>query len=302
MTVHNDIRGVYTALITPFTRDGSIDWSAFDKLLQLQAEAQVAGVVISGTTGESPTLTVDEKISLFRRARTLLPHSIKVMAGTGGNCTKQSTELSRLAQDAGVDSLLVVTPPYNKPSRAGLRAHFEAIAESVKIPLCLYHVPGRTGQRLSAEDLSYLCEIKSIAAVKEASGDLALFSKASQLSPNVHYLSGDDFTFLPSLSLGGVGVISVVTNIFPKAFVKLKMLACAGNRTTALEIHRTLYEFTELLFVESSPSPTKAILSMLGHIENSLRLPMVGVQPETLSKIQKSYELTSEKLRGLEAF
>ena len=261
------IRGVYTALVTPFNRDGVIDWTSFDKLLRRQHEANVAGVVISGTTGESPTLTIDEKVSLFRRARALLPRSVKVMAGTGDNCTKQSIELSKLAQDAGVDSLLIVTPPYNKPSRAGLRSHYEAIGLAVHIPVCLYHVPSRTGQRLSAEDLSYLCQVERIQAVKEASGDLSLFSNAFNLSKK-SYLSGDDFTFLPSLSVGGTGVISVVTNIFPKAFVLLQKYVESARYDEALKIHRALFPFIELLFLESSPSPTKAILAMQGMLEN----------------------------------
>ena len=300
MSRNHDIQGVYTALVTPFTRDGAIDWNAFDKLLQVQVSAEVAGVVISGTTGESPTLTVDEKISLFRRARAVLPRSIQVMAGTGGNCTTQSIELSRLAQDAGVDSLLIVTPPYNKPSRSGLMAHYEAIAKAVKIPLCLYHVPGRTGQRLSAEDLAFLCQIPEITAVKEASGDLSLFSKALDLS-DAQYLSGDDFTFLPSLSVGGKGVISVVTNIFPRAFVLLQKYQATQRAEDARRIHQALFAFTELLFVESSPSPTKAVLAHLGLIENSLRLPMVGVLPETSKKLQEAYQSTAQRLKELEA-
>jgi 4-hydroxy-tetrahydrodipicolinate synthase len=146
-----------------------------------------------------------------------------------------------------------------------------------------------------------LCEIPSITAVKEASGELSLFSKAAQLSGQVRYLSGDDFTFLPSLSVGGEGVISVVTNVFPKAFVKLYEHSKAGNSSMALEIHRTLYHFTELLFLESSPSPTKSVLAQIGLIEDSLRLPMVSVQPDTALKLKNSYQHTLNLLNELEA-
>lgn len=294
------ITGIYTALVTPFTSDGAIDWPAFDRLLDLQAKAEVDGVVISGTTGETPTLSVDEKVSLFRRARTSLPRNIAVMAGTGGNCTRQSLELSKLAQDAGVDSLLIVTPPYNKPSLAGLKAHYEALGQALRIPLCLYHVPGRTGQRLSAEELSVLCHVPQVKAVKEASGDLWLFSKARQSSEAV-YLSGDDFTFLPSLAVGGKGVISVVTNVFPRAFVVLQRRFEAKDYAGAQAIHDCLMPFTELLFSESSPGPTKAVLAQAGIIQNSLRLPMVPVLPQTASRLEESYRQTKQSLGLLEA-
>lgn len=287
--------GIYTALVTPFTKDESIDWAAFDRLLALQADAGVDGVVVTGTTGEVPTLSVDEKISLYRRARTQLPRGVQVMAGTGGNCTRQSVELSRLAQDAGVDSLLVVTPPYNKPSLEGLKAHYAAIGQAVRIPLCLYHVPGRTGQRLAAEDLAELCELEQIGAVKEASGDLSLFSK-SLSSSKALYLSGDDFTFLPSLAVGGRGVISVVTNIFPSAFVKLFMAYKAGEHGKALSIHEALFPLTELLFCESSPGPSKYLLSYMGVIENKLRLPLVPVRASTARKLEEAYESTKSRL------
>jgi 4-hydroxy-tetrahydrodipicolinate synthase len=294
------ITGVYTALVTPFTKDGAVDWGAFDKLLHLQAKAEVDGVVISGTTGEAPTLTIDEKVSLFRRARAQLPNHVKVMAGTGGNCTRQSVELSRLAQDAGVDSLLVVTPPYNKPSREGLRAHFEAIGRAVRIPICLYHVPSRTGQRLSAEDLSYLCQLSSVTAVKEASGELPLFAKAAQHSEAL-YLSGDDFTFLPSLAVGGRGIVSVVTNVFPRAFVQLLRHVQAARQVEALAIHQALMPFVEQLFSEASPGPVKAVLGHMGQISPTLRLPMVGVLPQTDAKLAASFESTRQRLQELGA-
>ncbi len=296
------ITGVYTAIVTPFTRDGQIEWGAFDKLLQLQAQAEVDGVVVTGTTGESPTLSVDEKVSLYRRARAFLPASVKVMAGTGGNCTKQSIELSKLAQDAGVDSLLIVTPPYNKPTREGLKAHYQAIADATRIPLCLYHVPSRTGQRLSAEDLAYICAIPQVTAVKEASAELPLFAKAVMLSGSgTDYLSGDDFTYLPSLAVGGQGVISVGTNVFPRAFVQMTRRFRHGDLGGALAIHQVLLPFTEHLFMESNPGPAKHVLASQGIIQDSLRLPLVTVLPETAQRLVKSYQETERQLRELGA-
>jgi 4-hydroxy-tetrahydrodipicolinate synthase len=298
----SQITGVYTAIITPFTKDGQIDWGAYDKLLQLQAQAEVDGVVVTGTTGESPTLSVDEKISLYRRARAFLPSQLKVMAGTGGNDTRQSVELSRLAQDAGVDSLLIVTPPYNKPTREGLYAHYEAIGKAVRIPLCLYHVPSRTGQKLSPEDLAHICSLPQVSAVKEASADLCLFSKAVSLTGGqATYLSGDDFTFLPTLAVGGQGVISVVTNIFPRAFVQLTRAWRRGDTAAALAIHQALFPLIECLFLESNPGPAKYILASQGLIQDSLRLPLVSVQPGTAKRLTECYETTRQKLQTLGA-
>jgi len=296
------ITGVYTAIATPFTKDGQIDWGAFDKLLHMQAQAEVDGVVVTGTTGESPTLSVDEKVSLYRRARAFLPASVKVMAGTGGNDTKQSVELSRLAQDAGVDSLLIVTPPYNKPTKEGLYAHYEAIGKAVRIPLCLYHVPSRTGQRLAPEDLAYICSLPQVTAVKEASADLCLFSKAVSLTQGqADYLSGDDFTFLPTLAVGGQGVISVVTNIFPRAFVQLTRRFRRGDTGGALAIHQAIFPLVESLFLESNPGPAKYILAQQGIIQDSLRLPLVSVQPPTAKRLNECFEITRQKLQDLGA-
>lgn len=295
------IKGVYTAIVTPFNQDGQVDWKAFDRLLDLQVKGGVDGVVVSGTTGESPTLTVDEKVSLFRRARAYLPASVQVMAGTGGNDTNQSIELSKLAEAAGVNSLLVVTPPYNKPTMAGLKGHFEAIGNSVKIPLCLYHVPGRTAQKLTPEELATLCEIPQITAVKEASADLFLFSKAL-IHSKANYLSGDDFTYLPSLALGGHGVISVVTNVFPKAFVELTKKYWAGDHQGALALHNALLPLIEGLFVEANPGPTKAILAHAGHIQNTVRLPLAICAKSNYEKLTKLYEHTKNQLVELGAF
>ncbi|RZA21057.1 MAG: 4-hydroxy-tetrahydrodipicolinate synthase [Proteobacteria bacterium] len=295
------IKGVYTAIVTPFTTDGQVDWKAFDKLLDLQVKGGVDGVVVSGTTGETPTLTVDEKVSLFRRARAYLPSTVQVMAGTGGNDTNQSIELSKLAEAAGVNSLLVVTPPYNKPTMAGLQGHFEAIGKSVKIPLCLYHVPGRTAQKLTAEELALLCEIPQVTAVKEASADLFLFSKAL-IHSKATYLSGDDFTYLPSLALGGHGVISVLTNVFPKAFVELTKKYWAGDHKGALEIHNALLPLIEGLFIEANPGPTKAILHHMGHIQNTVRLPLAICSKANYDKLAKSFEHTKNQLVELGAY
>ncbi|RYZ59118.1 MAG: 4-hydroxy-tetrahydrodipicolinate synthase, partial [Proteobacteria bacterium] len=193
------------------------------------------------------------------------------------------------------------TPPYNKPTLAGLKAHYEAIGQAVKIPLCLYHVPGRTAQKLSPEDLATLCDIPQITAVKEASADLFLFSKAL-IHSKANYLSGDDFTYLPSLALGGQGVISVVTNVFPKAFVEMTKSFWAGDNKRALTLHNALLPLIELLFVEANPSPAKDLLAHMGVIQNTLRLPLVTVLPANHEKLVTCFEQTKNQLVELGAF
>ncbi|MFW7378210.1 MAG: 4-hydroxy-tetrahydrodipicolinate synthase [Oligoflexus sp.] len=297
------LSGVMTAIITPFRQDGQIDWETFDRLLVKQEEAQVDGIVICGTTGEAPTLSVQEKLSLIRRARANVSRNIQIIAGTGGNDTQQSIELSRLAVDAGADALLVVTPPYNKPSPAGLQLHFRMIAEAVGMPIILYHVPGRTGQRLSALDMARICDINQVVAIKEASADLTLFSQTHrQTRHNVHQvavLSGDDFTYLPSLAVGGEGVISVVTNIFPEAFVAMTRRYLEGDRQTALAIHEALLPFVDILFCESNPGPIKAALHMEGFGHNYLRPPLVAVNETSYQKIKLLLDETKDLLKTL---
>lgn len=291
--------GVWTAVVTPFKGEQQhIDWDAFEAILKAQADAGVQGIVVSGTTGESPTLSVQEKLSLFRKARAVLPKSVRVMGGTGGNHTEQSVELSRLAQDAGCDSLLIVTPPYNKPSLAGLKAHFAAIQQAVSIPLCLYHVPGRTGQTLTPEAIAEICQNPQVLAVKEASANLELFSKARMLSQRA-FLSGDDMTYLPSLAVGGSGVISVVSNFFPAAMVAMTNAFQKGDHTKALAIHEALLPFMIGMFCETNPTPIKAAMAYRGDLKNQLRLPLVPVMDNNEKKVREWVDTTQTKLKSL---
>jgi 4-hydroxy-tetrahydrodipicolinate synthase len=289
---------VYTAIITPFKTDGTLDFDGFEKLLALQIEAEVTGVVVSGTTGEAPTLTDQEKLDLIRSARRILPKHMHVMAGTGSNDTISNIRLSLEAREAGADSLLIVTPPYNKPSIQGLTKHFRAIAEATALPVCLYHVPGRTGQLLTAASIATLTQIPGMKWVKEASGDLGLFGRAC-LQSKAEFLSGDDFTYLPSLAIGGCGVISVVTNVFPKAFVQMGRLFLAGEIHKAKQIHQVLFDFVDRLFCESNPSPVKAALHAAGFCQNVLRSPLAEVTAENYRVIEKSYRDTCASLSKL---
>ncbi len=297
--IPDDFHGVWTALVTPFRADLQIDWDAFEKLLKQQEDGGVHGVVISGTTGENPTLTVQEKLSLIRKARAILGSGVRLMAGTGDSNTQQSVELSRLAQDAGADSLLVVTPPYNKPSTAGLILHYKTIANAVKVPICLYHVPGRTGQMLTVDQIATVCQAAGLKAVKEASADVAFFSRA-QLKTGIPFLSGDDPTCLASMAVGGKGVVSVVSNVFPKAMVALHKAAEAGDRAKALALHNALLPALDVLALEVNPCPVKAALQVLGLCKNFLRPPMAEVSAANFMRIQEVISSTAEVLKRLQ--
>ena len=294
----SNLNGVWTALVTPFHEDGSLDMEGFEKLVKAQVNAKVDGVVVFGTTGESPTLTVQEKLTLIKKTKALVGDTIGIMAGAGGNNTAQTVELSKLCVDAGATSLLVVTPPYNKPGLNGLKAHYQAVTECVSIPVILYHVPGRTGAFLTDSVMLEVLKNQKIGAVKEASGDINYFTKVA-MNTKTPLLSGDDFTYLPSLAAGGQGVISVVTNIFPEAFVQMTELFNAGDNAKALKIHNALYEFTELLFKEPNPAPAKAALSIMGISKNYLRLPLTAVTDENFEAISKSYVSTQKALKDI---
>ncbi|MGE0171503.1 MAG: 4-hydroxy-tetrahydrodipicolinate synthase [Oligoflexales bacterium] len=294
----SSITGVYTAIATPFLPNSEIDWEGFEKLVGLQKEAKIDGLVVCGTTGESPALSVQEKLSLIRKAKVLANGQMKIMGGTGGNNTQQSVELSRLAVDAGADSLLIVTPPYNKPSLAGMIGHFSAIAKEVRVPLCLYHVPGRTGQHLTVEELREVCALPSVTSVKEASGNLAFYSRGIEAT-KASFLSGDDITFLPSLSVGGSGVVSVISNLFPKAWKRLYTSYQQKDLKDALAIHNATLELNQHLYCESNPGPLKAALSVAGICKNEVRLPLAPVRSENFEKVRATYQATVKNLKAL---
>jgi len=298
MPPSSNAAGVWTAIATPFAANGEIAWDHFSKHLAQQAAAGVTGVVVCGTTGESPTLSADEKIKLIQVARQELPKSIRVMAGTGGNDTAASVELSVKAAAAGADALLIVTPPYNKPTLSGLKLHFSRIAERAGLPVCLYHVPGRTAQTLTPEAIAELCQIKNVTMVKEASGDVALFSRALLKSGAV-FLSGDDPTYLASLAVGGLGCISVASNIYPKEMVALTKAVAAGDLAKARRLHDTLLAVIDVLFCETNPGPLKAALAIKGFCSNTLRAPLAPVSPENYRRISETLKQTDARLHEL---
>jgi 4-hydroxy-tetrahydrodipicolinate synthase len=300
MMPRNDFSGVWTAIATPFLPDERIDWKAFDALLDAQQAGGIRGIVVAGTTGEGPTLSNEEKLELVSRTRKRLAPTVRVMAGTGGNNTAQTIELSLKAQDCGADSLLIVTPPYNKPSPAGLQVHYRRIAESVRIPLCLYHVPGRTGQLLSADAIAAVCAIPGVSVVKEASGDVGLFSRALQKA-KVPFLTGDDGTFLPSLAVGGSGVISVVSNVFPRETVAIQNAFDQDRADLARQYHEAMFSFIDALFCEANPGPLKAALALAGLIGNVLRAPLAPVTAESHLRLETTMREARRRLEEVKA-
>jgi 4-hydroxy-tetrahydrodipicolinate synthase len=287
------MRGIYTALVTPFTSRGELDLAAYKRILDDQVAAGVAGVVPCGTTGETPTLSTDEKKTLIQTAIAALKGTgVKVMAGTGGNSTAETIEMSRWASDAGADALLIVTPYYNKPSQAGLEAHFRAVADTVKCEIMLYNVPGRTGVSLMAETIVNLAKHPRITALKEATGNVAFSSEIlDQLDAageKLDILSGDDATFLPMLSAGCVGVVSVSSNLFPRAMVAIQKHLEAGNIAEAQKVHRRFYPLFRDLFIDSNPVPIKHAMGLAGFCDAGLRAPLVRMNATHTAKLEAS--------------
>lgn len=280
-------KGVWTAIVTPFNQDGSLDLDSFARLIERQAKAGIDGVVISGTTGEAGTLTVQEKLTLIRKAKATAGEALQLMAGAGSSNTAQDIELAKLSVDAGADSLLVVTPAYCKPSFAGLKAHFSQIAAAVSAPICLYHVPSRTACNLPAEQLIELLGISNITAIKEASGDMATMTKLSGGCPSTTLLSGDDFSYLASLTAGGHGCVSVVGNVFPKLLVEMTKAYTVGDMAMAQKLNQDVVSASTALFLDSSPAPTKQILAHHGLCKDQLRLPLVPVSADKRPKVQE---------------
>ncbi|MBF0441453.1 MAG: 4-hydroxy-tetrahydrodipicolinate synthase [Oligoflexales bacterium] len=295
MTSNYDIKGVYTAIVTPFKNDSQIDFERFEFLIDFQLKNGVTGVVLAGSTGEGATLSNQEKISLIQHSKSVSGNRLKIMVGTGDNSTERTLELSLSAKAAGADSLLIVTPPYNRPNFQGLKKHYELISERVAIPICLYHVPGRTALILTPEQIAEICKIEYIIAVKEATGSMEFFSHAKILT-NANFLSGDDSTYLPSLVVGGSGVISVISNLFPKAVMDLHNSFQKRDFDRALNVHNTLLPMIKVLFCESNPCPLKAAMYLEGMIQNELRLPLSPVSDDSFKKIASVLNNTKELL------
>lgn len=276
-----DLRGTWTALITPF-RDGAIDESALRHLVDFQILGGVTGLVACGSTGETPTLTYEE----FTRTVSIVVEQtagrVPVMAGTGSNDTATTIARTRIAADLGADIALVVMPWYNKPTQEGLYQHIRHVAEQSSLPIVIYNVPGRTGCDILAPTVARLALLDQIIGIKEASGHVDRASEIVHLTdPSFVVLSGDDALTLPIMSVGGQGVVSVVSNIVPRAVSAMTTAALAGDFRTARTIHLDLLDLFSAMFVETNPVPVKAAAEFLGICTSEVRLPLVSLAPSS---------------------
>jgi 4-hydroxy-tetrahydrodipicolinate synthase len=284
MTMNTDwLRGCATALVTPFKADGAVDEEALTRLIEYQLTGGIKLLVLCGTTGESATMTEAEDQFVIKHAIELARDRARVIAGTGSNSTAVAIENSKIAKALGADAVLVVAPFYNKPTQAGLYAHFRAIAEAVDLPVVIYNVPGRTSCNISAETTLRLArDCENIVAVKEASGNLAQIMEILRGRPDGFcVLSGDDAFTFPMIALGADGLISVASNEAPELMARLVNLALEGNWDDARELHYRLLPLMEANFIESSPGPVKAALAMMNLIDENYRLPLVPIEEKT---------------------
>ena len=278
--------GMGVALITPFKEDESVDFDALKKLVEHQIKNGTDYLVVCGTTAETPTLTEEEKEEIKRFVVQQANGRIPIVLGVGGNHTKAVVEKLQKTDFTGIDAILSVTPYYNKPSQEGLFQHFAAISNASPLPIILYNVPGRTGVNMTAETTLRLAnEFSNICAVKEASGNFGQIDQIIKNKPtDFLVISGDDGITFPLITLGAVGVISVIGNAFPREFSRMVRLALHGDYDNARQIHYRFTELIELLFVEGNPAGVKSMLALMGLIENKLRLPLV---PNTINTYEK---------------
>ncbi|MEW6304761.1 MAG: 4-hydroxy-tetrahydrodipicolinate synthase [Verrucomicrobiota bacterium] len=268
--------GTYTAIVTPFKND-KVDEAALERLIKAQIKGGVDGIVPVGTTGESPTLDYDEHIRVIELAVDIADGRIKVLAGTGGNSTKEAIYLTEGAEDVGADGSLQVAPYYNKPTQEGLYQHFRAVAQATHLPLVLYSIPGRCGIEIGVDTVKRLAADfpKQIVGIKEAGGSADRVSQLrAALGPKFTIQSGDDSLTLPFMAVGAQGVISVASNVIPKQVSQMVKAFAKGNVREAQNLHTKYYPLFKDLFIETNPVPVKAALAMMGQIEEEYRLPL----------------------------
>lgn len=283
---------VLTAMVTPFDENGEIDFQATKNLINYLIANGTDGLVVSGTTGESPTLTEEEKVKLFKFTVDVVNGRVPVIAGTGSNNTKGSIELTILAEDVGVDGIMLVAPYYNNPSQEGLYQHFKTISEVTSLPIILYNVPGRSVVNISAETVIRLSKIPNIVSIKEASGDLdAMVEIITHTPEDFSLYSGDDGLTIPVLSIGGTGVISVASHVIGNEMQTMVEHFKSGNIQEAAKDHRRLLPIMKALFTAPNPSPVKAALNLKGIPVGGVRLPMIPLSDEQLSSLQRALDI-----------
>ena len=285
---NKSLQGAIVALVTPF-KDGRLDEESCRNLIEWQVQNGTHGILVVGTTGESATLSLEEKKRLYELALEVVNGRVPVIAGTGTNNTAQSIELTKMAKEIGADAALMVTPYYNKPTQEGLYQHYKAVAEAVDIPIILYNVPGRTSVSLAPETVARLSKIPNIVAIKEATGSMRQVTEIiKQSSEDFLLLSGDDFTAYPTMALGGKGVISVASNVMPKEMA-LMMDACLSQEwDKGRELHYKLYNLFKAMFIETNPVPAKTALYLMGKIATpEVRLPLAQMSENNLEKLKE---------------
>lgn len=289
--IQTRLKGMGVALVTPFKGDGSVDYDALLRLVDYQLQNGTDFLCVLGTTAETPTLTQEEKEKVKRVVIDRVNGRLPILLGVGSNSTQAVVDIVKNDDMTGVDALLVVVPYYNKPSQEGIYQHYKAVAEATDLPIVLYNVPGRTGVNMTAETTLRLArDFKNVVAIKEASGNIGQIDEIIKSKPvGFDVISGDDGITFPLITLGAVGVISVLGNAFPREFSRMTRLALQGDNTNALAIHHKFAEMCSLLFADGNPGGVKAMLSIMGMIENKLRLPLVPVREATNDKLRSAW-------------
>ena len=284
-------RGTFTALVTPF-RNGDVDFAAFEKLVEAQIAAGITGLVAVGTTGESPTLTHEEKEKVIQRAVKIANGRCKLLAGTGTNSTRDAIEATKFAEKAGVDGALLVAPYYNKPSQEGLFRHFKAIADKTSLPIMLYNIPGRCSVDIGPDTVVRLAEsCRNIVSIKEASGSVERVGELRRRLPKEFtILSGDDSLTLPFIAVGAVGVVSVASNLFPAEICALVRACESGDFKSAENLHRKMFSLFKDLFIEPNPVPAKTALAWRGAMSAEVRLPLCEMTEANQTRLRKTLE------------
>lgn len=287
--IQTKLRGMGVALITPFQEDETIDFPALARMVDFILQNNADFLCVLGTTAETPTLTDEEKLQVKKFVIERANGKVPILLGVGGNNTRAAVDSLKNDDYKGVDAILSVVPYYNKPSQEGIYQHYKAIAEATDLPIVLYNVPGRTGVNMTAETtLRIARDFKNVIAIKEASGDITQMDDIIKNKPdNFDVISGDDGITFPLITLGAVGVISVIGNAFPREFSRMTRLSLKGDYEHALVIHHKFTELFKLLFVDGNPAGVKSILSVMGMIKNKLRLPLIPTRITTYEAIRK---------------
>ena len=288
-SIQNKLTGMGVALVTPFKQDDSIDFDALGRLVDYQIQNKADYLVVLGTTAETPALSATEKQEIIEFVKRRVNGQLPIVLGCGGNCTANVVKELQTSDFSGIDAILSVTPYYNKPSQEGIYQHYKAIAEATPLPIILYNVPGRTGVNMTVETTLRLArDFSNIVAVKEASGNITQMNNIIKNKPkDFMVICGDDGIAYPLMTLGAVGVISVIGNAFPKEFSRMVRLALNGDYENALHIDQRFTDMFDLLFVDGNPAGVKCILNAMGYIENKLRLPLVPTRITTYEKIRE---------------